>query len=128
MTFSDIEMGVDIAEVPRIRAALERWGRRFQERVYTEGERAYCDSKAMPYTSYAARFAAKEAAMKALGTGMYGVHWKEIEVVRAPSGKPGIEFHGRALERFEKMGGKAVRLSLSHTEEYAVAQVLILVG
>lgn len=128
MTFSDIETGVDLCEVWRIKEALERWGERFERRVYTEAERAYCRSKARPWMNYAARFAAKEAAMKALGTGWNGVHWKEIEIIRDQSGKPSIQFHDRALERFRKMGGRGVRLSLTHTEEYAVAQVLLLLG
>lgn len=126
MTFSDIEIGVDIIETHRVRQALERWGARFENRVYTEEERRYCRSKSRPYLSYAGRFAAKEAAMKALGTGWNGVHWKEIEVVRPPGQRPTIRFSGRAERRFESMGGKAARLSLSHTEEHAIAQVLLI--
>jgi holo-[acyl-carrier protein] synthase len=128
MTFGNIETGVDIIEVPRIQAAVERWNGRFEERVYTESERNYCRSKARPYPSYAARFAAKEAAMKALGTGWNGVDWKEIEVVRGERGKPTIRFYGRALERFRALGGRDTRLSLSHTENYAIAQVLLLLS
>jgi holo-[acyl-carrier protein] synthase len=126
MPFSDIEMGVDVVEVGRIRDALERWGERFERRVYTPQEREYCRSKATPYPSFAARFAAKEAAMKALGTGWNGVHWKEIEVVRGERGKPSLRLSGNALARFEAMGGRCVRVSLSHTEEYAIAEVLLL--
>ncbi|GIX07601.1 MAG: holo-[acyl-carrier-protein] synthase [Candidatus Poribacteria bacterium] len=121
-----VETGVDITEVERVRAALERWGERFENRVFTEAERAYCRSKRFPWINYAARFAAKEAAMKALGTGWNGVHWKEIEVVREPSGKPNLRFHGRALERFQRMGGVGARLSLSHTDQLAIAYVLLL--
>lgn len=128
MTFGNIENGVDIVEVPRIQAAVERWNGRFENRVYTESERIYCRSKARPYPSFAARFAAKEAAMKALGTGWNGVDWKEIEVIRGERGKPAIRFHGRALERFIALGGRDVRLSLSHTESYAVAEVLLLLS
>ena len=128
MTFSDIETGIDIIEMPRIRAALERWGSRFESRVFTEGERAYCRARSRSYLSYAGRFAAKEAAMKALGTGWNGVHWKEIEIVRLPGQRPTIRFNGRALARFESMGGEGVRLSISHTEEHAIAQVLLILG
>ena len=88
MAFTDISIGVDLIEVPRIQAALSRWGERFERRVFTEDERAYCSSRARPYQSYAARFAAKEAAMKALGTGWRGLDWKEIEVARERSGRP----------------------------------------
>jgi holo-[acyl-carrier protein] synthase len=126
MAFTDISIGVDLIEVPRIQAALSRWGERFERRVFTEAERAYCSSRARPYQSYAARFAAKEAAMKALGTGWRGLDWKEIEVARERSGRPGIVFHGRAKEIYDRLGGEVVRVSLSHTEEHAVANVAIL--
>ena len=128
MTFSDIETGIDIIEVGRIREALARWGDRFEQRVYTEGERAYCRSRGRPYMSFAGRFAAKEAAMKALGTGWNGVHWKEIEVVRPRGERPTIHFNGRAQLRFDQMGGVGARLSISHTEEHAIAEVLLLLG
>ena len=128
MTFSDIETGVDIVEVARIRQALERWGVRFENRVYTEAEREYCRARGRPYLSFAGRFAAKEAAMKALGTGWNGVHWKEIEIVRPRGQRPTIHFSGRAQARFEAMGGLGARLSLSHTEEHAIAQVLLLLA
>jgi holo-[acyl-carrier protein] synthase len=128
VTFGDIEVGVDIIEVLRIREALQRWAERFEGRIYTPQEQAYCRRKAHPEQSYAARFAAKEAAMKALGTGWNGVDWKEIEVVRGEKGKPSLRFFGRALARFEAMGGRAVRLSLSHTENYAIAEVLLLLA
>src|SRR5712675_3790730 len=91
--------GVDIAEVPRIRHAIERFGDRFLRRIFTEGEIRYCDSKANRVERYAARFAAKEAAMKALGTGWSrGVRWRDCEVARMPGGRPTISFHGRAAE------------------------------
>jgi len=128
VTIGDIEVGVDIVEVHRIREAVERWGGRFERRVYTPDEQAYCRSRSRPYQSFAARFAAKEAAMKALGTGWRGVDWKEIEVVRGKSGKPTIRFWGRALARFQEMGGVDVRVSLSHTEHHAIAEVLLLLA
>jgi len=91
--------GIDIAEVHRVGEAMERFGARFLHRVFTEGERRYCDSKANRVERYAARFAAKEAAMKALGTGWSrGVRWRDIEVSRQPGGRPTISFHGKAAE------------------------------
>ena len=118
--------GVDIAEVPRIRQAIERFGARFLERVFTPGEIGYCDSKANRFERYAARFAAKEAAMKALGTGWnHGVRWKDCEVVRLPGGRPTIGFHGKAGEFAAKLGVKNAALSLTHTAEQAIAQVIL---
>lgn len=118
--------GIDIAEVPRIRQAIERFGARFLERVFTVGETRYCDSKANRFERYAARFAAKEAAMKALGTGWnHGVRWRDCEVVRLPGGRPTMFFHGRAAEFAAKLGVKNIALSLSHTEEQAIAQVIL---
>src|SRR5207248_11059936 len=91
--------GIDIAEVPRIGESIERFGARFLQRVFTEGERRYCDSKANRVERYAARFAAKEAAMKALGTGWSrGVRWRDIEICRQPGGRPTISLHGQATE------------------------------
>jgi holo-[acyl-carrier protein] synthase len=113
--------GVDIIEIERIRQVVERWGDRFLRRIYTEGEIAYCRGRA---PNLAARFAAKEATMKALGTGIRGVGWKEIEVVRRRGGAPSIRLHGRALARAEKMGITETALSLSHSREYAVAFVV----
>jgi holo-[acyl-carrier protein] synthase len=121
-----IGTGIDIAEVPRIREAIERFGQRFLERIYTAGEIRYCDSKANRVERYAARFAAKEAAMKALGTGWnHGVRWRDCEVVRMPGGRPAISFHGKASEIAAKLGMKNAALSISHTAEQAIAQVII---
>jgi holo-[acyl-carrier protein] synthase len=118
--------GIDIAEVPRIRQAIERFGDRFIQRVYTEGEILYCDSKANRVERYAARFAAKEAAMKALGTGWnHGVRWRDCEVTRMPGGRPTLTFHGKAAEFAAKLGAKNAALSLSHTAEQAIAQVIL---
>src|SRR6266700_5540575 len=118
--------GIDIAEVPRIREAIERFGSRFLERIYTEGERRYCDSKANRIERYAARFAAKEAAMKAQGTGWnHGVRWRDCEVVRMPGGRPTMRFHGKAGEFAARLGVKTAALSISHTEEQAIAQVIL---
>ena len=118
--------GIDIAEVTRIRQAIQRFGDRFLGRIYTAGERRYCDSKANRAERYAARFAAKEAAMKALGTGWnHGVRWRDCEVVRMPGGRPTITFHGKAGEFAAKMGVKNAALSISHTAEQAIAQVIL---
>jgi holo-[acyl-carrier protein] synthase len=118
--------GIDIAEVPRIRKSIERFGDRFLHRIYTAGEIRYCDSKANRVERYAARFAAKEAAMKALGTGWSrGVRWRDCEVVRKPGGRPTITFHGKAGEFASRLGVKNAALSLSHTAEQAIAQVIL---
>jgi holo-[acyl-carrier protein] synthase len=118
--------GIDIAEVPRIRHAIERFGDRFLRRIFSEGEIRYCESKANRVERYAARFAAKEAAMKALGTGWnHGVRWRDCEVVRMPGGRPAMTFHGRAAEFAAKLGTKNTALSLSHTAEQAIAQVIL---
>jgi holo-[acyl-carrier protein] synthase len=118
--------GIDIAEVPRIRHSIERFGDRFLKRIFTEGEIRYCDSKANRVERYAARFAAKEAAMKALGTGWnHGVRWRDCEVTRLPGGRPTIQFHGRAAEFASKLGVRNAALSISHTEEQAIAQVIL---
>ncbi len=118
--------GIDIAEVPRIQLAIERFRQRFVERVFTEGEILYCQSKANRVERFAARFAAKEAAMKALGTGWnHGVRWRDCEVVRMPGGRPTIRFHGRAAEFASKLQVKNIALSLSHTAEQAIAQVIL---
>lgn len=118
--------GIDIAEVPRIAQSIERFGERFLRRIYTEGEIRYCDSKANRVERYAARFAAKEAAMKALGTGWSrGVRWRDCEVTRMPGGRPTIVFHGKAGEVAARLGVKNAALSISHTAEQAIAQVIL---
>jgi holo-[acyl-carrier protein] synthase len=118
--------GIDIAEVPRIAQSIDRFGERFLQRIFTEGEMRYCDSKANRAERYAARFAAKEAAMKALGTGWnHGVRWRDCEVVRMPGGRPTLAFHGKAAEFAAKLGTKNIALSLTHTKEQAMAQVIL---
>jgi holo-[acyl-carrier protein] synthase len=118
--------GIDIAEVPRIGQSIARFGDRFLHRIYTAGEIRYCDSKANRVERYAARFAAKEAAMKALGTGWSrGVRWLDCEVTRLPGGRPTISFHGKAGEIAAKLGVKNSALSISHTAEQAIAQVIL---
>lgn len=118
--------GVDIAEVPRIREAIERHGERFLKRIFTEGEIQYCESKANRVERYAARFAAKEAGMKAIGTGWnHGVRWRDIEVARKPGGRPTLLLHGKAAEFAAKLGATNIALSLTHTAEQAFAQVIL---
>jgi holo-[acyl-carrier protein] synthase len=118
--------GIDIAEVPRIRKSIERFGGRFLERIFTPGEIRYCESKANRIERYAARFAAKEAAMKALGTGWnHGVRWQDCEVARMPGQRPTIVFHGRAGEFAAKLGVRNTALSISHTPDQAIAQVIL---
>lgn len=117
--------GIDLAEVPRIRASVEKYGDRFLSRVYTEGERAYVERKANKFERYAARFAAKEAGMKALGTGWRrGVTWHDFEVANLPSGRPTLRLHGAARQIAETMGVKQISLSLTHTAENGMAFVI----
>jgi holo-[acyl-carrier protein] synthase len=118
--------GIDIAEIPRVEHAIARFGDRFLRRIYTPGEIRYCDSKANRVERYAGRFAAKEAAMKALGTGWnHGVRWRDCEVVRLPGQRPNIAFHGKAAEFAAKLGVKNAALSISHTKDQAIAQVIL---
>lgn len=118
--------GIDIAEVPRIRQSIERFGGRFLQRVFTEGEIRYCESKANRFERYAARFAAKEAGMKALGTGWnFGVRWRDLEVARKPGGRPTLLLHGKAAEFAAKLGATNIALSLTHTPAQAMAQVIL---
>ena len=118
--------GIDIAEVERIEQTIARFGGRFKERIFTADEIRYCESKANKAERYAARFAAKEAGMKAIGTGWsHGVRWQDIEVRRLPGGRPTVVFQGRAGEIFAKLGGVRAHLSITHTKESAMAYVII---
>jgi holo-[acyl-carrier protein] synthase len=121
-----ISIGIDIIEVRRVREVISRTPR-FVERVYTELERAYCDSRgAVAAQHYAARFAAKEAALKALQTGWTGgIAWQDIEVASRESGAPTLIFHGRVRELYEQSLALAAHLSISHTTEHAIAQVIL---
>ncbi|HLJ15675.1 MAG TPA: holo-ACP synthase [Bryobacteraceae bacterium] len=119
-------MGADLAEVHRIQQATERHGRRFLERVFTAREIAYADSKANRWERYAARFAAKEAGMKALGTGWHrGVTWQDFEVTNTPSGRPTLSLRGKASEIAIHMGVKTISVSLTHTLQQALAVVIL---
>jgi holo-[acyl-carrier protein] synthase len=119
--------GVDLADVDRIKAALTGpYGERFRQRVFTAGEIAYVERKANQYERYAARFAAKEAAMKAIGTGWRGgVKWTDFEVANLPSGRPTMRFHGKAGQFAERLGVRAVSLSITHTATTACAFVIL---
>jgi len=121
-----ISIGVDIIEVRRVRDTIDRTPR-FAERVFTEAERAYCESRGVVAAQhYAARFAAKEAALKALQTGWSdGIAWQDIEISAKESGAPVITFHGRARELFEQSGATAAHLSIAHTTEHAIAEVVL---
>lgn len=118
--------GVDIIEVARIKAAIDRFGQRFLKRVFTPAEIRYCISKLNAAERLAARFAAKEAGMKAIGTGLrHGVTWQDVEVVRVPGGRPRLRFSGKAAEFAAALGCKNPHLSLSHTAEQAIAHVIL---
>jgi holo-[acyl-carrier protein] synthase len=118
--------GVDLAETPRIQEAIERFGARFLERIYTSAEIAYVERKANRYERYAARFAAKEAGMKAIGTGWrLGVRWKDFEVSNLPSGKPTLRLYGVAARVAEGLGVRNIALSLTHTKELGMAHVIL---
>ncbi len=118
--------GIDLCEVPRIEQAIARHGPRFLERIFTPREIAYADRKANRAERYAARFAAKEAGMKALGTGWTGgIAWRDFEVANLPSGRPTLRFHGKAAEIAEKLGVRNIALSLTHTHAQAMAIVIL---
>jgi holo-[acyl-carrier protein] synthase len=117
-------LGVDMVEVERVKKALERWGERFLNRVFTSEERSYCLRKAFPEQSFAARFAAKEAVLKAIGTGLSsGIGWKGVEIVNKTSGKPEVNLGKKIMHR---IGGKKILISISHTKEFAIACAILL--
>jgi holo-[acyl-carrier protein] synthase len=120
-----VGIGIDVAEVKRIRAVIESQGERFLRRVFTPDEVAYCEQFKNKYERYAGRFAAKEAGMKALGTGWSrGVRWVDVEVVRHHGGRPILELKGQARKIADRLGVKHVALSITHTVEQAIAQVI----
>jgi holo-[acyl-carrier protein] synthase len=112
------ELGVDIIQVARIKATLARFGRRFASRVLTDAEDRYVRDR--PET-FAGRWAAKEAVSKVLGLGVRGIGWRDIEIVRLPTGQPSVQLHGRAAGRAEQLGMSRIAVSISHEAEYAVA-------
>jgi len=119
-------LGLDATDIERIADTIERYGERFLQRVFTEGEVAYCTRRKVPAIHFAGRFAAKEAAMKALGTGhSHGVLWRDVEVVRH-GGPPQLALHGGAARRFASMGGLSSLVTITHSDALALAQVIIL--
>ena len=121
-----IGLGIDATDIPRIATTIERYGERFLHRIFTDGEVAYCTRRKEPAIHFAARFAAKEAAMKALGTGhTQNVLWRDVEVVRH-GGPPKLVFHGGAARRFAAIGASSSLLTITHSESLALAQVLLL--
>ena len=119
-------LGLDATEIDRIAEVIERYGERFLARVFTEGEIAYCQARRAAAIHFAGRFAAKEAAMKALGTGhSHGVLWRDVEVVRR-GGPPQLRLHGGASRRFDAMGASSSLLTITHTDALAFAEVLLL--
>jgi holo-[acyl-carrier protein] synthase len=121
-----IGVGTDLIEIDRMEASIKRFGERFLERIFTPGEIDYCLRKKASAESFAARFAAKEAGAKALGTGISrGVSWKEIEVRREPGERPTLHWSGRAAERAEAMGVVRTELSLTHSRSTAMALVVL---
>ena len=121
-----IGLGLDATEIDRIAATIARYGDRFLTRIFTSVEIAYCTRRRIPAIHFAGRFAAKEAAMKALGTGRsHGVLWRDIEVIRR-HGPPQLNFYGGAERRFIAIGGKVSLLTITHSKSLALAQVLII--
>jgi holo-[acyl-carrier protein] synthase len=119
-------IGIDLVKVMRVKEALERWGERFQNKVFTPGEVRYCMQKKNPSPNFAARFAAKEAFVKALGIGIRrGVHWKDIEVQRGSLGRPVLKLNGRAVEICQKERIEGLFLSLTHDGDYSGAIVVL---
>ena len=120
-----VGLGLDVAEIDRIEAAITRHGAPFIERLFTPDEIAYCERYKNRYERYAARFAVKEAAMKALGTGWsHGIRWRDIEVTREPGGKPGLRLEGVAREFADRLGVKHISVTITHSGNLALAQVI----
>ncbi|MCK4385327.1 MAG: holo-ACP synthase [candidate division Zixibacteria bacterium] len=116
-------LGIDIVEVKRVKKLMEKWGDRFLHRVFTPWEIAYCKSKSFPEQSFAARFAAKEAILKTIGTGLSGgIRWTSMEIVNDKNGRPGVKL-GKRIK--DKIKNKRILISMSHTKEYAVAQAIL---
>jgi holo-[acyl-carrier protein] synthase len=121
-----VGLGTDLIEIARIAQSIDRYGDRFLERIFTPREIAYCQRKKNAAESFAARFAAKEAGAKALGTGIsHGVGWLELEVAREPSGKPRLELSGRAAAWAKRLGVTRSSLSLTHSRDVALAVVVM---
>jgi holo-[acyl-carrier protein] synthase len=119
-------IGVDLVKIPRMRDAIARWDERFLRRVFTDAEIAECRARRDPAPHFAVRFAAKEAGLKALGTGLsLGVTWRELEVRRRPGQAPTLELHGRTRVLSRARGGRRMLLALSHDGDYALAEAML---
>jgi holo-[acyl-carrier protein] synthase len=119
-------VGIDLVQISRMRMVIARWQERFLRRVFTDGEIAYCRARRDPVPHFAARFAAKEAGLKALGTGLrLGIHWRELEVVRERGQAPTLVLRGRSHEIGRQRGGSRMMLALTHEGDYAMAQALL---
>jgi holo-[acyl-carrier protein] synthase len=119
-------IGIDLVSIPRMRELIDRWQDRFLHRVFTDGEIAYCRARSDPAPHFAARFAAKEAGLKALGTGLQlGVRWRELEVRREHTQAPTLVLSGRSREIGLGKGGSRMLLSLTHEGDYALAQAML---
>lgn len=121
-------IGTDIIEVSRLQKAIERLGGRFLERVFTGTERDYCSTRYLTGQCYAARFAAKEAVLKALGTGLRGNRWLDVEIISTAGGRPEVKLHGNALTFSKEKGIERVLVSLSHDRGRAVAFAIAVTG
>ena len=118
-------IGVDLIEIARVGRLLEKYPQRFRERCFTPAERAYCDARKQFAQHYAARYAVKEAAFKAIGTGLRGVSWQDAEVTRDPGQAPELTYTGKAFIRFSDMGCTHAYVSISHSRDFAIAQVVV---
>jgi len=117
--------GLDIIEIARIQNSLDKYSGKFEERIFTPGEIAYCRSKANPFPHFAGRFAAKEAVLKSLGFGMgAGIRWKDIEVLNRESGQPELRLTGRGRELADSLKVRRIHISISHDQTHAVAQAI----
>jgi holo-[acyl-carrier protein] synthase len=121
-----VGIGLDLVKIDRVRAIAERWKARFLDRLYTPAERRYCMARPSPYASLAGRFAAKEALLKALGTGWSdGIGWRDIQVLNDRAGRPRAAVSGRVKTLLKRAGVTDIHLSLSHDSDYAVAEVVL---
>lgn len=125
MNGSIVGVGIDLVRISRVRELLGRWADRFLRRVLSPQETAYCQARRDPAPHVAARFAAKEAAMKALGVGWVGASWHDLEVINAPSGQPTLRVSGRAAQHMARLGADTALISLTHDGDYAAAHVIL---
>ena len=123
---SIVGIGLDLVRIDRVRAVADRWKARFLDRLYTPAERRYCMARPSPYASLAGRFAAKEAVLKALGTGWTdGIRWRDIQVLNDRSGRPRATVSGRVKTLMKRAGVTDIHVSLSHDTDYAVAEAIL---